>query len=350
MTVKVSHINNYIEAWAPSSTKLDYDNVGVLFGSPNHTVNKLLLSLDLTPQVVDEAVDKGCDLILTHHPIIFRGIKKINPDTLQGEALYRAIRNDVALMAAHTNLDAAKGGVSYALAETLGLGDLSFLSDEYYMRRRILAEIPTMYVNQLDGELRNQFGLTPIVLSNLESDKKAFVEVDSDSWQIPEVLKTMSRFTENGSNNIQVLKTDQPTPNIGMGVIGTLSENGMDTNDFLDHVASKLDLKAFRYTGRPNLVKNVAVCGGAGVSLISTAKKKGAQAFVTADVKYHDYFLDDPSFLLIDVGHYESEIPIIPVMQRRLQDAFPDLEVIPTSVRTNPMNVHMHPITQPNTR
>ncbi len=350
MTVKVSHINNYIEAWAPSSTKLDYDNVGILFGSPNHTVSKLLLSLDLTPEVVDEAVNKGCELILTHHPIIFRGVKNINPDTQQGEALYKAIHNDIALIAAHTNLDAARGGVSYALAEILSLRNLAFLSEEYFTRRRILAEITGNQVSQLKSELHRNFDLTPMSVSDQESNNKVLIEVNTDSWQVSEVLKMIARFTENGSGDIQVLKAELATPNIGMGVIGNLPDHGMETDEFLDYVASKLELKAFRYTGKPDIVRTVAVCGGAGVSLASVAQKKGAQAFVTADVKYHDYFLDDPSFLLMDVGHYESEIPIVPVVQRRLQQAFPELEVIPTSVCTNPMNVHMHQITQPNTR
>ncbi|HKI44715.1 MAG TPA: Nif3-like dinuclear metal center hexameric protein [Balneolales bacterium] len=350
MTVKVSHINNYIEAWAPSSTKLDYDNVGVLFGSPDHTVNKILLSLDLTPEVVDEAVQKGCDLILTHHPIIFRGIKSINSETLQGKSLYLAIHNDIALIAAHTNLDAAKGGVSYALAETLGLRELAFLSEDYYKRRQILARIEKIQTSQLRNELQRKFGLIPLVLSGDDSGKKALIEVTADNWQVSEVMATISRFTGNGADDIQVLKTERPTPSIGMGVVGAIPGNGMAPGDFLDHIASKLNLKAFRYTGHPDLVQKVAVCGGAGVSMVTEARKKGAQALVTADVKYHDFFLDDPSFLLIDVGHYESEIPIVPVMQRRLQEAFPEVEVIPTSVRTNPMNVHLHPITQPNTR
>ncbi len=350
MTVKVSHINNYIEAWAPSLTKLDYDNVGVLFGSPDHTVNKILLSLDLTPEVVDEAVQKGCDLILTHHPIIFRGIKSINPETLQGKSLYLAIQNDIALIAAHTNLDAAKGGVSYALAEMLGLRELAFLSEDYYLRRQILARIEKIQATQLRNELQRKFGLAPLVLSGNDSGKKALIEVTADYWQISEVLTTISRFTGNRSYDIQVLKTERPTPNIGMGVLGSLSGSGMEPDAFLDHIASKLNLKAFRYTGRPDLIQKVAVCGGAGVSMVPEARKKGAQALVTADVKYHDFFLDDSSFLLIDVGHYESEIPIVPVLQRRLQEAFPEVEVIPTSVRTNPMHVHLHPITKPNTR
>ncbi len=271
MTVKVSHINSCIEAWAPSSTKLDYDNVGLLIGSPDCTVSKLLLSLDLTPEVVDEAVKLDCEMILSHHPVIFRGIRNILPETQQGETLYKAIRHNIAIAAAHTNLDAAKGGVSYALAQTLGLESLSFLE------------------------------------------------------------------------KIRIPQTSGSAPDAGMGVVGNLPGGEMGKEAFLDHVASRLEVKALRYSGQATRVSRVAVCGGAGVSLAGEARKQGAQAFVTADVKYHDYFPDDPSFLLIDAGHYESEIPVIPVVQERLKQAFPELEVIRTSVVTNPMSIHLNP-------
>ncbi len=257
------HILEFLEDWAPQSTKLEYDNVGLLIGNKDREVRKVVTCLDVTSEVTDEAIALGADLIIAHHPLIFRNLSRITSSDSTGALIYRLIRNDINLIAAHTNLDAAAGGVSFVLADTLGL--------------------------------RN-----------------------------PRFLKT----DDNGDPDAE--------RETGFGVIGSLDE-AMDVTAFLNHVGTCLDSNGIRYSGSPEHISKVAVCGGAGSFLAEEALRQEADAFVTADLKYHDFFTESASMLLVDAGHYESEVPVVGALSDRLHDRFPDLEVHGTSVNTNPV-------------
>ena len=249
---------------------MDYDNVGLLIGDPAAEVDKILTCLDMTPDVAHEAVRIGADLIVAHHPLIFPKITRINADTEQGRIIYTLIQHNVGLIAAHTNLDAARNGVSFVLADRIGLENIDFLEP---------AE--------------------------------------------PE-----------GS--------DEDT---GMGAIGTLAGDGLSQEAFLQRLGDALSLEAIRFSGTAERITKVAVCGGAGVFLAEKAIESGAQAFVTGDIKYHDYFTEAESFLLADVGHYESEVPIVETLRDRISEAFGALEVVATGVNTNAMKIFIpeHP-------
>lgn len=269
ITPKVSHILTFFETWAPQSTKLDYDNVGLLVGSPETGVNRILVCLDVTDAVADEAIELGCDLIVSHHPLIFKKLDRIIPETDQGSVIYKLIRNNVSLLSAHTNLDAAVGGVSFALADCLGL--------------------------------------------------------------------TKTRF----------LDPDEDNDSTGMGVLGMIADSdGVPSDIFMDRVCEKLGCTTLRYSGEAPIIHKVAVCGGAGVFLLEKAALSGAQAFVTADIKYHDYFHNNKNFILVDAGHFETEFPVVAVMKSKLEKAFPHIEIIITDVKTSPMQVHISTISE----
>jgi dinuclear metal center YbgI/SA1388 family protein len=238
---------------------MEYDNSGLLVGSPRQQVTGVLTCLDVTQEVVDEALSHQLNMIVAHHPIIFQKLARINPDDATGNILYTLIRNNILIYAAHTNLDAAMNGVSYVLAETLGLSDLSFLAPE--------------------------------------------------------------------------------SETTGFGVVGTLSEP-MSADAFHAHVASSLGAKHIRSSGSAQHISRVAVCGGSGAGLIGAAKAAGAQAYVTADIKYHDFFHGTEEFFLVDAGHYETEFPAVDRMRERLSGAFPELPVRATSCVTNPLQTH----------
>ncbi len=138
MNIQVRHISTFLNQWAPPSTKLDYDNVGLLVGDPHQEVSKALTCLDVTLDVVDEAIASNCDLIVAHHPLIFKSIDRINPTNEQGKIIFKLIKNDIGLIAAHTNLDAALDGVSFVLAKELGLENLKFLDSSYNISRKIV--------------------------------------------------------------------------------------------------------------------------------------------------------------------------------------------------------------------
>ncbi|MDI6401164.1 Nif3-like dinuclear metal center hexameric protein [Balneolaceae bacterium ANBcel3] len=262
------HILEFLEEWAPQSTKLEYDNVGLLVGNSEQEPRKVLVTLDVTDEVVEEAIQKQAHLIIAHHPLIFRKLSRITEDDAVGSLIYRLVKNDISLIAAHTNLDAAYGGVSFVLAEKLGLREIEFLKPS-----------------------------------------------GSDNSERPSNVSEES----------------------GFGAIGTL-EQPMAADVFLRHVAQTLNVRGLRYSGFSDTISKVAVCGGSGVFLTDEAVKKGAHAYVTADIKYHEFFYGSSSFLLVDAGHYESEVPVIGALCDRLSGRFPDIEVIASGVNTNPVN------------
>ncbi|MEX0686325.1 MAG: Nif3-like dinuclear metal center hexameric protein [Balneolales bacterium] len=256
------HITTFFEKWAPESNKLDYDNIGLLTGSKTKIIHSVLTCLDVTNDVVEEAISLNCDMIIAHHPVIFDKLSRINPDNFLGNLLYKIISQDIAVLAVHTNLDAAINGVSFVMAQQIGLKNTRFL-----------------------------------------------VEGDSDL---------------------------EPH---GFGVIGEY-EDSLSKSNFLEAIKSKLKCESIRYSGSKETITKVAVCGGSGSSLASKAIEMQADAYITADIKYHDFFLDKPDFMLLDVGHYESESPVIDVMRDTLKKEFTELTVESTSVNTNPIQTY----------
>ena len=285
MKYNISHILEFLEEWAPQSTKLEYDNVGLLVGDKNKHVGKVLTCLDVTPDVVDEAVSEKADLIVAHHPLIFRKLSRITPDDTTGSLIYRLIKHDIGLIAAHTNLDAAYGGVSFVMAERLGLSNVRFLKEEVF---------------------------------------------DANGNHLPE------RPAAGQGSGPSVTGDMATSQRIGFGAIGELPEE-LQISEFLSHTGKCLASDGIRYSGHADKIKTVAVCGGAGSFLIPEAISRQVDAFVTADLKYHDFFVETPSILLVDAGHYESEVPIVGTLCDRLTGRFPGLNVLPTSVNTNPV-------------
>lgn len=264
---KVASLINTLNQWAPFDTQMDYDNAGLLVGDENTTINGILSCLDITDAVIDEAIKIGANVIVAHHPLIFRKIKSIRFDNEEGRLIRKLIKHDINHIAVHTNLDAAQDGVSYLLAKQLGLSELEILENH---------------------------------------------EKGSQKYQRP----------------------------IGFGVVGQL-EKALDQEEFLDLIGNKLHTKAFRYSGSSaKAIKKVAVCGGTAVSLLPFALKNEVDAFVTADIKYHEYFHHQPDFLLVDAGHYETEQFIIEGIKDYVVERFPEIPTCATSVLTNPMRIH----------
>jgi dinuclear metal center YbgI/SA1388 family protein len=264
----VHQLLSEMNRWAPFTTKMDYDNVGLLVGDPEASFSSVLVALDLTEDVVDEAIEKQLNVILTHHPLIFRSLKQIHTNNEQGRILQKLLKHDIQHIASHTNLDKAQEGVSFALAEQLGLSNLSILAPE--------------------EDLSQQVGQA-----------------------------------------------------VGLGVLGELP-NPTSTTDFLERVSTRLGTAAIRYAGsRTKPLRRIAVCGGTAVSLLPAALKQQADAYVTADIKYHEYFVEQKDFLLVDAGHFETEQIIIQRMIDKLMPAFPQAQWISTAIHTNPMKVYV---------
>ncbi len=345
MATRIRHISTFLNQWAPPNIKLDYDNVGLLVGDPDSEVTSVLTCLDVTDEVVAEAINKNCEVIVAHHPLIFNKIGSINPTNEQGSIIYKLIKNDIGLLVAHTNLDAALDGVSFVLANILGLDNLRFLDKSYDISRKIRlvtdeedAEAVLKILNYYSAEEAHYFEV-----ENRQRGLKCF-EAIIDKHHVASLRAGLKKEGLLKAGSFQVTELASTSQNFGMGVVGEYPEGGVGKNEFLHLVSKALNVRSIRYSGDVERIQRVAVCGGSGISLKKAAIASGTQAFVTADIKYHDYFTEKEDFLLVDVGHYESEFPIAEALKNELSDAFEDISVSVTQTVTNPMKIYVSEI------
>jgi dinuclear metal center YbgI/SA1388 family protein len=337
MKTTANHISDFFQDWAPLKTKLDYDNVGLLIGQPDKPVKRVLVCLDVTDDVVQEAIDTGSHLIVAHHPVIFKKLSSVTTADATGRLVYHLIRNDIAVLAVHTNLDAAREGVSFAMAEKIGLKNCSFLESSLKSLQHIRITCPANHSEKITGMLADTgIRAVTVPITDDNGNGTALVEFTADSFRLPAIFASIEEMIPGFRNGMVVIPVDQPSQRSGFGVTGELDEP-LGQIAFLKRLAGRLGSSSIRYSGSAESIKKVAVCGGAGVSLAEKAMASGADAFVTADVKYHDFFSGKPGFLLADVGHYESEIHILETMVMKLKKSFPDLEIFTTRVNTNPV-------------
>jgi len=343
MNTQVRHITNFMHQWAPPELKLSYDNVGLLVGDSAASVSRVLVCLDVTEEIVNEALEKKCELIVSHHPLIFKKISSINPSDEQGRIIYKLIRNNIALLSSHTNLDAALDGVSFVLANNLGLDNLQFLEKGYPISKKISlttgfedSEAVLKLLNYYSAEEAYFYGV-----DGRKNGLKCF-EATIDSHNVNQLKSALQKEGLLKSGTFQISDMESPSDNFGMGVFGKYPDEGIAMDEFLHLVCRALDVDSVRFSGRSERIKRVAVCGGAGISLKYKAMAAGAEAFVTSDIKYHEYFTEKDNFLLIDAGHYETEFPVVEAIRKELSEAFEQLQVDATEQVTNPMKIYVN--------
>lgn len=360
----------YLENWAPKEIAWQSDNVGLQVGNPNKKIKNIMLSLELTTDVLQQAIRKGCNLIITHHPIIFYPIKKIELNKDINYALIeKLIKNDICLYSSHTNLDFTKHGVSFQLAKKIGLQNISFLKNLKANQFKISVFVPGTHVEKVAsaifsagggiiGEYSNcsfrTEGLGTFKGSSLsnpkvgkkgnyEKVKETKLEVLIDSWKLKEVLHSMIAAHPYEEPAYDIYPLENHNVNYGAGAVGNY-ENKLTINEFLSLVSQKLKSKNLRYVeGSKRKIKNVAVCGGSGSDLIQDAINKSADAFITADIKYHTFHSALGKIFLVDAGHYETEIPIIDEMNSRLTKLLNDnkhIKIFKYSGNTNPIKFY----------
>ena len=313
---------------------MDFDNVGLLAGDPQQPVQRILTCLDVTPDVVEEAIAKDVQLIVAHHPVIFPKLTRIVENEPSGAMLRKLIRHDIGVYAAHTNLDAAAHGVSQSMAAQLDLTDVQGLDYSYNTTRLVILRIPAAIKQEVQTLLS---GLDLHCYWANEELNTMAGRFTCDKHKLSKVEQALQTGIEGAPISIDHVPVETPSPLYAFGALGSLAEP-LSMQDFLAHVHHKLGADALRYAGgsKEHKISRVAVCGGSGSFLIKAALKARADAFVTADIKYHDYFVPSP-FLLIDAGHYESEASAISLLARELGQAFPEISVSATEVNTNPM-------------
>ncbi|MCU0380522.1 MAG: Nif3-like dinuclear metal center hexameric protein [Chitinophagaceae bacterium] len=362
--MKISEIINFLETIAPLSLQESYDNAGLLTGEGDWTCRAALVSLDLTPAVVEEAIARDCNLVISHHPLIFRGLKKINAADPVGRALVASIKHDIAVYAIHTNLDNIREGVNGRMAGLLGIRDPQVLLPLEGRLRKLVVFIPEKHLEPVrdaiwaagagqigryancsfrssgEGSFRAGPGANPFVglpgALHLEPETRLEVVLPAEAEKrVVRAMLDAHPYEEVAYDLFTLQNTD---PGRGAGLVGNL-EAPVDAGDFLQTVRQVFQVPVMRhsaFTGRP--VQKVAVCGGAGSFLISRALAAGADAFLTADLKYHEFFEPDGRMLLADIGHYESEQYTSDLLVERLNEKFPTFAVLKTGLDTNPIH------------
>jgi dinuclear metal center YbgI/SA1388 family protein len=364
----VGDIIRSFETWAPTATAESWDNVGLQLGDPQNGVKRALVALDLTPTVAAEAIEIGVDLVITHHPVIFRPIRSVRADDLVGSLLLRLARANIALYSAHTNLDSARGGVSFALAEQLGLRDLAFLAPDDGKSVKLVTFVPEGHVETVyralcevgagaiggytecaflthgTGRFRVPEDGDPMTGSpgSRETTDEVRLEMEVQRSRLATAVAALRSSHPYEEVAFDVMGLENQSMQSGMGVVGNL-EAPLSLADFLQHVAERLLSPGIRYSGNEDKpVFRVAACGGSGSGLTGRALAVGADAFVTGDISYHRHFeplMPDgtAALALVDAGHYETERPAEEAIIRRMSAEHSDVAFARTRSRTTPV-------------
>jgi dinuclear metal center YbgI/SA1388 family protein len=363
--MRCDKIIKIIEDWAPKSIAWDKDNVGLQVGSLRREVKNILLCLDVDEKVVDEASRKKCNLIISHHPLLFRSFKKLDVgDDKISRIIEKLIKKDITLYSSHTNLDFTKDGVSFQLAEKLKLTNQKFLVNLSSNQSKLVVLVPLAYTDKVADAMHNagagiigeytncsfrtlgagtfkgseksnpRFGSKGIN----ESVEEVKIEVLVNSFDVSKVVAAIKQAHPYEEVAFDIYPLANENVNYGMGVIGEL-KNELSQKEFLNLVTKSLKTKNLRFAqGSKFKIKKVAVCGGSGSDLLDTAIQNNADAFVTADVKYHTFQDAENKILLVDAGHFETEIPVLDEIKNRIEKSLIDkTKVYKYSGSTNPI-------------
>ena len=361
----IKQVIHYLEQLAPPVYQESYDNCGLLTGSTDWELTKILVTLDCTEAVVEEAIAKGCNLIVAHHPIIFGGLKNLNGKNYVERTVIKAIKNDVAIYAIHTNLDNVQHGVNAKICEKLGLINTKILVPKTNTLKKVSVFVPQTHLQVVQeamfssgaGNIGNysecSFYSTGLGTFKGNEKSNAFVgevgkqhqepeyklEVLVDDAQLNQVVTAMiaAHPYEEVAYDVYTLLNTNPT--VGSGMIGELPE-ALTHEAFLQHLKYAMNLKLIRFTPYLKPIKKVAVCGGSGSFLLKHALSAQADAFVTGDFKYHEFFDAENRLMIADIGHYESEIFTINLLADEILKKFPTFAVILSEINTNPINYY----------
>lgn len=363
----ISQIIQTLTAIAPPSLQEGYDNAGLITGNPGWTCTGIITALDATEAVVQEAIDKKCNLIVAHHPIVFGGLKQITGKNYVERTVIAAIKNDIAIYAIHTNLDNVIAGVNGKMADKLGLVNREVLQPMGGQLKKIIVFVPEVqaaavrqamfdaggghvgnysecsFNSQGTGTFKGSEVTNPFVgeAGSQHQEPETKIEMVLPAWLAGPVVKAMLKAHPYEEVAYDIISLDNTTGLIGSGLVGELPEP-MPETAFLALLRQAFGLKTLRHT--PLLgksIQKIALCGGAGSFLTKTAIAAGADAYITGDVKYHEFFDADGRLLLADIGHYESEQFTIDLLFDVLREKFPTFAVLKTGVNTNP--VHYFP-------
>jgi len=362
--MKLQEIVKVLENFAPPSLQESYDNSGLLVGDPGLMVSGVLITLDVTEEVLQEAKARGCNLVISHHPLIFKGLKRLTGRGMVERLVMRAIRDDIALYAAHTNLDSVEKGVSATLARRLGLLNTRILSPRKGLLRKLVTFCPGSHAEQVkaalfsagaghigkydccsfssvgEGTFRAGEGANPFVgePNSLHHEAEIRIETFYPGYAEPEILRALKTAHPYEEVAYDLYPLENIHHHLGFGMYGELKE-AVDALDFMAFLKERTQTGCIRHTellGKK--IRKVALCGGSGSFLISEAIASGADVFITGDVKYHDFFEAENRLVIMDIGHYESEQFAKVLLLEQIQEKFPTFASFISGVDTNPVH------------
>lgn len=362
--MKLKDFTSYLDSAIPLAYQESYDNSGLQVGLPDQEITSAMICLDVTEKVVSEAIQSECNLLISHHPLIFNGIKRITGNTSTEKILYEAVKNDIAIYSAHTNLDMLSNGVSHKMAEKIGLEKISVLSPSADRLLKLVTYIPEAHYEKVKnalfeagagvignydncgyavsgtGSFRGNEATNPFAgeKGKIHLEKEIRFETVLFTHLRDKVLKALVEAHPYEEVAYDLYALENNNIGIGLGCVGILHDPLTET-DFLKLIYSVFDARGIKYSNPTDkTVSKVALCGGSGASLIFDAIHSGADVYLTADIKYHDFFNAENRILLVDAGHYESEKFSTEILKDLIIKKFPKFAVRFSETNTNPIN------------
>ncbi len=360
----VKTLTNLIEDFAPLSLQESYDNSGLIVGDPDAEINGVLITIDVTEAVITEAINKKCNLIVSHHPLIFNGIKRLTGQNEVQRCIKMAIKNDIAIYAAHTNVDNVLKGVNGKIAEKIGLKNLKVLQGKQgillklvtfvpiihaYSLREALFEVGAGHIGNYDscsfniegiGTFRGNNEANPFVgeINQFHSEPEVRVEMIFPEYLKSKLIDKLIKVHPYEEPAYDIIPLQNVWNKAGAGVIGEL-EIEEDELFFLNRIKSVFGCSVIRHTDfLGKKISRVAVCGGSGSTFLKDAISHNADVFISADFKYHEYFDADGRILIADLGHYESEQFTKDIFYEIITKKMPTFAVQISEIKTNPIN------------
>lgn len=348
--MKLQKLISYLESIAPSAYQESYDNSGLIVGDPNTTIKGVLICLDSTEVIIKEAIKRKCNVVIAHHPIVFKGLKRFNGKNYVERTVIKAIKHDICIYAIHTNLDNVyRNGVNTKIAEMLSLKNIQILAPkrnlvkiQFYLTP---AEIKLYQKARTKEKISSEFkDVHSLLVVHNQGKQKGKAEMKYETTLDGNKIGEFIRFVQTSIGlkelNYHTFPISEANSQVGSGMIGHLAKPILPTT-FFKRLKKAMDLKVFKHTATlGNKISKVAVCGGSGGFLLPQAIRQGADIFITSDYKYHEFFDADGKIIIADIGHYESEQYTIELLHELITKKFSNFATHCTKISTNPVHYY----------
>lgn len=358
--MRIRAIISAIESFAPPSLQENWDNTGLQVGNAMNECTGVLICLDVTEDIISEAVEKGCNLVVSHHPLIFKGVKQLTGKTPEQCAIIAAIKCGVTVYSTHTALDSTEGGISYEIARKLGLDVVKALEPKKGTIKRVTAYVPRSMADDatlalLDSgfqmTLNSELDKSELHETNSEEDLPVWsishepltsVTVNVPSWNLNSALTALNGLSAGEKMTVNVSELSNENDAFGLGVLARVPRDKEVTlSEFVENVKRTFAVNRLRLSSGVSpdtIVRTVALCGGSGGEFIPAAIRNGADVYISADIRYHDFCTYSPQICIVDIGHFESEICAKDILYRLISKKIPNFAVYKSELEKNPVN------------